>query len=316
MGVFIIVSINEQLVKTKGDIRKKQKFERQLADYESELHEIESAIQNLSHQLEKEQKDVKKLEGISITNLVSTIVGNKYEKLDKEEQEVAAVQLKLEEAKKTKNEITNSINDVRYQLERVNNSENEYKNLLVQKEELIKDTNSVYSEKLYQLDDQQANLQSHVTELKEAIAAGNTVKKALNHALDSLQSAKGWGTWDMVGGGMISSAVKHSHIDTATNHIHIAQSRMRKFQKELLDVNEVAHMQIDMSGLLKFADFFFDGLIVDWMVQGRINDSLQQTREHLTTVNQIVSNLESQLSKTELELNQNKQDRDSLIESL
>ncbi|MFD2045097.1 hypothetical protein ACFSTA_15545 [Ornithinibacillus salinisoli] len=309
-------NLNEQIVRVKGDIRKKGKFEKQLTDYENELQEVEDTIKNVSEQLEKEKKDVQKLEGISITNLISSIVGTKYERLDKEEKEVAAVQLQLEEAKKTKHEIVDEMTVVHQKRKLVMNSEQEYQELLQTKEALIKDSNSDYSDKLFRLDEEEADVQAYLTELGEAITAGENVKWALLQAIDSLQSAKGWGTWDMVGGGMISSAIKHDHIDQATDQIHIAQSKMRKFQKELLDVNEVAAMHVDMSGLLKFADFFFDGFIVDWMVQGRINDSLQQTKEQLSHVNNILSKLKSQEEQSENNLNQLKIDKKNVIETL
>src|SRR5699024_4846269 len=122
----------------------------------------------------------------------------------------------------------------------------------------------------------------------EAIEAGNKVGDTLNNAIESLESAEGWGTFDIFGGGMISSLVKHDHIDKATDQIHQAQTSMRKFQKELLDVDEGSHLEINISGMLKFADFFFDGFIVDWMVQGRIQDSLQQVRDQHASVVMII----------------------------
>jgi hypothetical protein len=116
---------------------------------------------------------------------------------------------------------------------------------------------------LYELSEQEGDIKAYLSELREAITAGTSVTQALNSAIQSLKSAKGWGTFDLLGGGMISDAVKHNHIDHAKEYIHQAQSSMRNFQKELLDINEEANMQVDISGLLKFADFFFDGLIAD-----------------------------------------------------
>ena len=38
---------------------------------------------------------------------------------------------------------------------------------------------------------------------------------SLDSVLSSLESAEGWGTWDLLGGGLISDLAKHSHIDDA-----------------------------------------------------------------------------------------------------
>ncbi|WP_443143256.1 hypothetical protein [Pseudalkalibacillus sp. R45] len=131
-----------------------------------------------------------------------------------------------------------------------------------------------------------------------------------------LEKAKGWGTLDMFGGGVISGAIKHNHIDQATEYIHQAQTRMRHFQKELADINDEVDIHIDIPGLLKFADFFFDGLIADWMVQGRIDDSLQQTKTQYRKISSLVSDLKEQAGQKRRELERIKGERKNLIESV
>ncbi|WP_047981114.1 coiled-coil domain-containing protein [Ornithinibacillus contaminans] len=294
--------VNNQLIQVKSDRKRKIKLENQLEDYQVERMEMERAVKKLETQLGEEKADVKKLEGISIANFFSTISGTKYEKLDKENKEVLAVQLQLEEAKKNLEDIDSAILEIQSKLEKVINSEKEYQRLVVTKEQLIKTSNSKFAEDLYQLSEQEADLQAYIQELEEAIHAGNSATEALTNAVDSLKDAKNWGTLDMFGGGMLSSAIKHSNMDKASEYIHTAQQRMRSFQKELLDIDERIHIEVDISGLLKFADFFLDGLIVDWMVQGRINDAYEQAYSQLSKVTGIVKRLENQLATDESKL--------------
>ena len=47
-------------------------------------------------------------------------------------------------------------------------------------------------------------------ELEEAIRASEAALEKLEKAKASLESASGWGIFDIIGGGFISSAVKHS----------------------------------------------------------------------------------------------------------
>lgn len=295
-------AINEQLIRVRSAMSKKKKWEIQLADYERELLEIEMEISRLEKQVIAEKKDVQKLERIGITNLIQTLFGSKHEKLRQEKQEVIAVQLQLEEAEKTKREICDSINELHDKLQGVMEANQDYQVLLSAKEQMMKEKDAAFGNRLFELNETEGDLAAYMMELDEAIEAGNKVKFALNNAMDSLESAEGWGTFDMFGGGMISTMVKHDHIDKATNHIHHAQTSMRSFQKELLDVDEVTDLQIDISGMLKFADFFFDGLIVDWMVQGRIQDSLQQARDQHASVVSIIRKLNKTLKEKEIEL--------------
>ncbi|PAV28883.1 hypothetical protein CIL05_14755 [Virgibacillus profundi] len=306
--------LNGQLVQIKGKMSKKKKWETQLTDYRVELSGIEDTITELEGQLTEEMKDVKKLEGIGLTSLFQTFFGEKEEKLRKEKQEVVGVQLQLKEAGKTKKEINESIMELENKLQDVVTIESEYQNILAVKEEMIHASNSASARELYDLSEKEGDIQAYITELNEAINAGETVKYALANAVTSLESASGWGTFDMFGGGMISGAIKHSHIDEATAYIHQAQTKMRSFQKELLDVNETAQLHVDISGLLKFADFFFDGILSDWMVQGRIQDSLEQARSQQSNIGRITSNLNVETGKKEADLAALEIERNALIE--
>ncbi|WP_138919095.1 hypothetical protein [Ornithinibacillus scapharcae] len=308
--------INDQIVKMKADLHRKYKINLQLEDFEAELLGMENTIHQLRSQLEDEKGDVKKLEGFSITNFFSTITGTKYEKLDKEKQEVLAVQLQLEEAEKTRKEITSSIKDLTYQLEKLSGSEQAYKDLLATKEQWIKNSDSPYANRMYELSEQEGEAKAYLKEIEEAITAGDGAKRALENAKESLNSASNWGTLDMFGGGMLSSAIKHSKMDDASNYIHIAQQRMRSFQKELLDINEMIQVDMDMSGLLKFADFFFDGIIVDWMVQGRINNSMNQVEEQLSQVWDILTKLKAEQSNLQNKIIELGKERENLLETL
>jgi hypothetical protein len=308
--------INEAIVRVKGDIYRKKKLEMQHEDFQNELADIQESINRLKGQLKDEKADVKKLEGFSITNFFSSLNGTKYEKLDKENREVLAVQLQLEKAEKTKNEINASIDEIREKIREILDCETEYENLLAEKEKLIIASNLSYADELYAISEQEGNIQAYLKEIREAINAGEAAIKALDNGESALDSAKSWGTWDMFGGGMISSAIKHSKMDEASDHIHVAQYKMRAFQKELLDINEMVEMDLDVSDLLRFADYFFDGFIVDWMVQGRINDSLDQVYINQRKVEKIVMQLKEKFNNLEEKYSSLQNERQALLESL
>ncbi|MGM8215089.1 hypothetical protein ACLIA0_05865 [Bacillaceae bacterium W0354] len=311
----MINQLNEHLVHIKAALRRKKKWNSQLADYKDELNAIERNISSLEQQLVDEKADVKKLEGISMTNLFSTLLGKKDEKLLKEKEEVVAVQLKLEEARKNKNEVQAAIDELQQHLEKVQNIEEEYQKALKMKVELIKQKDADYADELYHLSEQEGDLEQHLVEIDEAITAGKSAKEALLEAQRQLGSAENWGLFDMFGGGLISTAIKHGHIDDATKSIQRAQTKMRTFQKELLDVNEEADLHINMSSLLTFADYFFDGIITDWMVQSRIKDSLSNVNDVLQSVDDITTKLINEKNIKTSKLEQIKTKRKSLIES-
>jgi len=308
--------INARLVKIQLQLRKKAKYQMQLDDFIKELETIQDTQSQLQLQFESEKNDVAKLERMGLTNLIATLSGKKEEKRSKEKQEMLAVQLKLEEAEKTINEIEGAIKSLHDHLANLENVESEYQQLLHEKELAIKSSHSHFADKLFELSEREGQAQAYSVELEEAISAGEKVKNALMDAINSLESAASWGTFDMFGGGTLSGMVKHSHIDEAEEALHRAQSRMRHFQKELLDVQTQAELTIDISGMLRFADFFFDGFIVDYMVQGKINDSLDETKDQHAKVSTILQKLNSELEEKKLELESILKEKLEIVEGL
>jgi len=308
--------INEQLIKIKGDLRKKQKYKVQIEDFQNELEVVEGKISQLNDQFKSDQADVNKLERMSLTNLFATLSGTKDEKLSKENKELLATKHRLDEVLKIKLDIDESINELRNKLHPLSNVEDDYQKLLLQKEALIKSSDSTHADRVLELSEKEGNLRAYIDELNEAITAGELVKESLQDAENSLEKASNWGTADMLGGGTISGFVKHQYINDAEDYLHDAQTHMRKFQKELLDVQEEAKLEVDISGLLMFADFFFDGFIVDFMVQGRINDALDETREQYDKVTEILDKLVDQVKERMEELELVQKEKKFIVEQL
>lgn len=128
-------------------------------------------------------------------------------------------------------------------------------------------------------------------EKQEAIDAGNKALRSLRKAQENLDSAKGLGIFDMLGGGFLSTMVKHSKVDQAKENMEQAKYDLRNFSKELNDVNIACNLNIETGDFLSFADWFFDGFIVDWMMQDRINQASQQVEEAIRRVEDILRQL-------------------------
>ena len=129
-------------------------------------------------------------------------------------------------------------------------------------------------------------------EKKEAINAGYRALNSLETARDDLSSAKDWGIWDMLGGGLISTMFKHSKMDSAKEHMENAKKDLESFGRELQDVNMFYNLDIQTGDFLSFADWFLDGLVVDWMVQKRIKQAAEQVEEAIWQVESIIKQLE------------------------
>ena len=107
-------------------------------------------------------------------------------------------------------------------------------------------------------------------EIREARAAGVRALNSLRRAQRALDGAHGWGIADLLGGGFITTMVKHAKLDEAKEAMEQARFDLDRFRDELMDVDVP---QIDVGEFLTFADFFFDGLLADCLVQSRISQA-------------------------------------------
>ncbi|MEE0418630.1 MAG: hypothetical protein UDG86_01120 [Lachnospiraceae bacterium] len=136
------------------------------------------------------------------------------------------------------------------------------------------------------------NRREQQTEIHEAIVAGQIALNSLAKAREHLSSAKNWGLFDMLGGGFFASMVKHSKLNNAQEEMEMARENLRIFQRELRDIRVPIDFRIDIGSFLTFADYFFDGLVADWMVQSKINDAYGQVEEAIEQVSMILEDLD------------------------
>lgn len=134
---------------------------------------------------------------------------------------------------------------------------------------------------------------NEMREINEAIQTGERALTSLKRAEEKLTSASNWGLWDIFGGGLISGIAKHSKMNEASSYMEEAKRNLMTFQKELRDVNGTYNLRLDIGGFLSFADFFFDGVIADYLVQTKINDAKIQVCDAIQSVSGVLAQLKA-----------------------
>ncbi|MFD1178568.1 hypothetical protein ACFQ3W_20020 [Paenibacillus puldeungensis] len=223
--------LNERLAELKEKGRNKEKWERRLKQLKQDLSNWELSREEWRMKLVSEEKDVQKLMGMSLSNLLYTILGSKKGKLDQEQRDVLEARLKFDECESTIQGIKQQIAELEPKWRQVRYWKMDYESVFEAKEKQILKQN----EELMKLAEERAKLTVQLKELKEAISAGQSVRKNLTSAEAELGSAKNWGTYDLLGGGMVSTHIKHNRIDEAMNYIYAAQNSMARFEGELRD---------------------------------------------------------------------------------
>ncbi len=313
----MLESIKKELIEVKSLIKEKERLERSLSKARNHWQDLELKKSELRSQLAQEELDVEKLEGLSVQNIFHTIIGDKVEKLHKEKKEAIAAKLKYDSVCEEFKKVTMEVNDLAGKIQDLGDLNQKYSELIEKKEKILINESDEVKSRLDRIVEEKSELISKRKELQEALRAGNSLMNGLEGVKENLTSAGNWGIWDMLGGGLISTAMKHSKIDDAKNEINKVQSLLNTFHRELRDVGEVIDVRgIEIGSFLTFADYFFDGLFVDWSVQSRINEAKDRVDDTIYRVNSIMNKLNRELEEVNIKEEQIEKERLQIIEEV
>lgn len=308
--------LNNSIIEAKENLRKKQYLQGKFSNAQGTLRGEKARLQRLSEELQKENLDVEKLEKVSLSGLLYTILGKKEERLDKERQEYFTAKLKYEECRNSVQALEKEVSYIRSSLNEYRNCEDKYEELLDLKENYILQNGGANAEKLFEYSYKIGDLQADLRELKEAAGAGEKAKSSLVEVYDALGNAENWGSWDMFGGGFISTHEKYSAIDEANEYAIEAQAMLRILSNELKDVELNYDIELNIGDFDRFADYFFDGILADWSVQSQIQDSLTSVEDAIAGVSSVIGVLEARVVKCEEGLEKLKEEASNLIENI
>ncbi len=275
-------------------LKDQENYEHKLKSVLYEIKGYEQKKIKLLPLLSKEKKDVDKLEKLTLKSIWYSLLGSKTLKLNKEKAELSKVEYEYKFINET---IKRLIAESEYYQDKIAGSkqlEAEYQKLINEKEQLISDSNHELSQPLSQINQERVVVESSIKEINEAINAGTEVMDALSSIIKVLNKAKGWGTLDLFGGGLLSNMIKHSHLDDADSQLSQLKYLINKYTRELKDVNMQLSIDLDISNMLRFMDFFFDNFFSDFMVQSRIEKTFQQARKAYYKVQQQLDELRVQ----------------------
>lgn len=302
-----------QLSELQEKIVRYHKLAATLKELRSQRDDFAKRVRELDTIRADERSDVDRLESRSLVAIFYSITGKRDELLTKERQEAYTATVKHEAAVKELRDIEEDIQRFAQEYRELRGCENAYKEVLYEKRMALKAAGGEHVEEILQLEEHCAVLRGHKKELSEAISAGNSARSTADSILQSLNSAKNWGTYDALGGGLVADIAKHSHLNAAQTSVEQLQSQLRRFKTELADVRVRADMQVNVDGFLRFADYFFDGLAADLTVLNKISRSQSEVQSTKSRIDSILSRLRSMLRTVDWELEKEKKKLDELV---
>ena len=271
-------------------------LQQQLQTINQRIDTMESMLPSLEQSVQDEQAAVDRMESGGITSFVYGILGRQEEKLEKERQEAKAAKEQYQSALRTLQELHRQKEMLTDSIAQLGNVQQEYQRHYDLEREKILGGAGPSSARLRQLEEDGRQLRSLEQELIEAQDAGDAVMDQINRIRKSLGSASTWGTIDLFTDGFFADMAKYSHMDDAQAEMQELNRLLRRFSKELQDVDAHANLSADIGSGMRFADFFFDGFFTDAMalnridrVKSQVENIASQVQRHLDTVSRRLS---------------------------
>ena len=292
---------DEQLRELQAQCTRKKKLEASAAELRTQRDTYRLRAQELEQSFQQEQADVDRLKGRSLSAFFYNVIGKMDEKLTQEKQEAYAARVKYDAAARELAGIEEDLHRCEAELESLQGCESRYEAVLKEKIQAVKKAGGDVAEQILKLEERTAYLESQKRELEEAVSAGRAALTTADQIAGSLDSAEGWGTWDLFGGGLISDLAKHSHLDDAQASVEFLQSQLRRFKTELADVTISADFQVNIDGFLRVADYLFDGIFADWTVLDQIHQSQAQIQDTRSQICNVLDYLHALMDRTAAE---------------
>ena len=292
---------DEQLHQLQAQCARKKKLEAAAAELRTQQNTYAARARELERSFQEEQADVDRLEGRSLSAFFYNVIGKMDEKLTQEKQEAYAARVKYDAAVRELAGIREDLDRCETELETLRDCERRYAAVLREKTQAIKASGGDAAEQILGMEERDAYLESQERELKEALDAGQDALTTADQIAASLDSAEGWGTWDLLGGGLVADLAKHGHLDDAQASVEYLQSQLRRFKTELADVTIAADFQVNIDGFLRVADYLFDGIFADWAVLDQIHASQEQVQNTRDQICRVLDYLRTMLQQTAAE---------------
>jgi len=130
-------------------------------------------------------------------------------------------------------------------------------------------------------------------QIQTALNIVNQLIPLVKEAESQFKSARTWSFFDILGGGTITDLIKHYKLNKASNTMNEVNNLLQQLNMQLSVMPIPAEYKMQVGGFLTFADFLFDGVLVDVYVASKIWNSIDQVKKLKEKLKTLKTQLES-----------------------
>jgi len=286
--------LDAQIASAAADLREHESLTNKIAELDVTLAGHHKRVGDLNARLHREERDVERLEGLTIDSVLARLKGSLADDLERQQVERDAARYQLAEVQAQLDLVLRQRESDANRLAKHADAGHALDEALAAKESFLRDSGDPKAAELLVMAQQRGRLVAETREIDEAIRAAHDAVQALWVATERLGSAGSWSTYDTwLGGGMIGSMVKHDRLDQAQQAASYAESRLAVLRSDLADVGVGAEVapELSLDRTMRFVDIWFDNIVTDLAVGQRISKAKETVSSAGLAVNSVAQRL-------------------------
>lgn len=310
---------NAKLNEIKNNLGMLPVLQDRMKNLQSRQSEADDKVSSLLHKYEEECLDVEQLQKDSLSTTLLKFIGKYEDKVDKEYKEMISAKIEYDKEIEQVNEFNREIEEIRNRISSLEKMRQTYEAELKNREQMIlNQMNSNISIQYRQLETNRELFNRQLVEMEEALRVAYNVKDTAQSAIEHLDSAESWATYDIwFRGGILSHMAKYDHIDNAEADFNRLSIQLKDLQKELIDINLLDVPEITwIDSTTRAIDFWFDNIFTDLSVHGQIREDSEQIRSLYMKIGDIITLIETKKVEAKNMLSEIEVKKNELISSL
>ncbi len=287
---------NNTLFELKSKLAALPVLKERLHKQDTRIGEADREVNLLLKKYEKESLDVEQIQKNSLSATILRLVGKYEDRVDKESSEMFHAKIEYDAAVNRTKELKREREEMRLRISDLIQVERSYEEELKIREEQIKSmVTGVVSVEYSKLELEQDGMLRQLAETEEALRAAKRTLGTAKSAMQELDDAENWATYDMwFSKGIFNHMAKYDHIDNAQEQFDKLRSQIVDLMKELKDINlTVDFSPSNIDSTTRAIDFWFDNIFTDIAVRDQIRDNQDQIRGLYGKINRVIDRLES-----------------------
>jgi hypothetical protein len=262
------------------------------------------------------EKDVERLEHLSLTRVLAALHGSREDALAREKAEAEAARYRIAQAQQRLDVARGELGSLADRQAQLAGAPQAYADALAAEEQYLTHSADPRAARLLALAEERGRLAAELGELHQASYDAGLAVQALAEVQDRLGTASSWSAFDTYfDHGMVANSIKHDRIDQAAQAARVADQRLAGLRTDLAELGgfEPTAPRLEIGAGFRFADIFFNNIFTDLTVGRQIRDAQDNVDQSVQQVSALRNQVSDQIGAVAARLDAMEAERQQLL---